>query len=523
MNQALIKRYSQDPAKSKSRLMFRDFIKANLAPIKRADQVKVLCFPGIDAVEVFEVYDALGIPRQNIVGLERERKVAEELERKNLGIKVVHRTVEDYVAEQKNLDFDVVSLDYVGPIDWKQMDLMDQIRTKQRKDEFVFHSNNLARRDHNSVEFYSAGFALNSMTEGLKQSMQDKDAIMYRPEELHRKFLEVFVNAGGEFFEKRQSEGTSQEDKSQSYAITIKMGFIGRTPEVVDKVFRFISGREYEEAKAQVIAQTKQFFQEHNITGRDPWRTATSLMTPGAIMVKRMQIWCKNNGLPEELADVFVHAINTTAMGRYYLPIRSDGYSYISESGSPMIGQMVFLQYLKEFYKANRRLAEEIGFPNAPRRANVQQLYPILRKLQFHYTDPRANYNSYLTEGQTLFLGNSSKPVLSKKKFIEELESGKSADEIRAAYRGWQNKPLAQWQAHYSMGTYQSQEVREVELEDSDLEKITKEEAIDMLSAGIPANEIHHTYPTSFTRGQLGAFQAHIKMGTYKEAETKVN
>jgi len=70
------------------------------------------------------------------------------------------------------------------------------------------------------------------------------------------------------------------------------------------------------------------------------------------------------------------------------------------------------------------------------------------------------------------------------------------------------------------MGTYDSQpriseESIQESPEDSNIEKISKEQVIDLLASGIPVDEIASAYPTSFSKGQLRAFKAHITMGTY--------
>src|SRR6266540_1768384 len=105
------KHYSGDWAKAKSRDLVRDMIQNILLTFRKPKDLRVLCFPGIDVAEIFEVYDVLGIPRANILGVERERKIAYELESKKLGIQVVNQTLEDYVKEQKDFHFDIISLD----------------------------------------------------------------------------------------------------------------------------------------------------------------------------------------------------------------------------------------------------------------------------------------------------------------------------------------------------------------------------------------------------------------------------
>jgi hypothetical protein len=90
--------------------------------------------------------------------------------------------------------------------------------------------------------------------------------------------------------------------------------------------------------------------------------------------------------------------------------------------------------------------------------------------------------------------------VLTKGRAIEEFKEGKTVNEVRTKYRCWGGKPLAQWKAHVTMGTYEEHEIHE---EDKDLETITKEDVIDLISSGIPIEEIHQSYPTSFTLRQL--------------------
>ena len=73
------KRYQSDWAKAKSRDLVKDMIQKTLLKFRKPEELSVLCLPGIDAEEIFQVYDALGIPRKNIVGVERESDIADAL------------------------------------------------------------------------------------------------------------------------------------------------------------------------------------------------------------------------------------------------------------------------------------------------------------------------------------------------------------------------------------------------------------------------------------------------------------
>ncbi|MEK6890442.1 MAG: hypothetical protein AABX35_04615 [Nanoarchaeota archaeon] len=106
-----------DPAKQLSREKFREFIKIH-TKFKKPKDIKVVCFPGAEvegeeALEVKEIYDPLGIPRANIIGLERGKEEAERLRRANLGIRVEQVNAHDYFLSTPE-KFDIISLDYKG-------------------------------------------------------------------------------------------------------------------------------------------------------------------------------------------------------------------------------------------------------------------------------------------------------------------------------------------------------------------------------------------------------------------------
>tara|TARA_Y100000310_G_scaffold306362_1_gene347439 strand:+ start:5108 stop:6670 length:1563 start_codon:yes stop_codon:yes gene_type:complete len=118
-----------DPAKELSRLKLRRFISKEVLPYRRAKDVKILCFPGAEheydvALELLQVYDPLGIPRENIVGLENSHKRRKRLRKANLGIEISHKNALKYFTEHDKV-FDVISLDYCGQ---KAQHIVDTVR-----------------------------------------------------------------------------------------------------------------------------------------------------------------------------------------------------------------------------------------------------------------------------------------------------------------------------------------------------------------------------------------------------------
>ncbi|MBI4981356.1 hypothetical protein HZC30_07435 [Candidatus Woesearchaeota archaeon] len=103
------------PAKTRWREIWKEFIQANLELTPQNTREKlVLCLPGPEALEVLQVYDALGIPQENITGLEREFEVYEMIKSLDLGIELKYTRLYSFL-EDASTPFDIVMLDFDGP------------------------------------------------------------------------------------------------------------------------------------------------------------------------------------------------------------------------------------------------------------------------------------------------------------------------------------------------------------------------------------------------------------------------
>ena len=121
-----------DPVKQLAREKLASFIERTLFTYKRPRDVRVLCFPGAEkigeeALEVKEVYDKLGIPRQNITGLEYDATTAERLRAARLGINIVTSDAHDVFARPTRR-FDIISLDYTGQQGPRELSTLRNIR-----------------------------------------------------------------------------------------------------------------------------------------------------------------------------------------------------------------------------------------------------------------------------------------------------------------------------------------------------------------------------------------------------------
>ena len=106
-----------DPAKEKWREAWYQFVRKHRHSLRRSPQDwQVVFFPGEEALEV-DVYDRLKIPRENLLGLERDPKVHEKLRKKKLGIRLTDEPVDalDYFR-QSDEKFEIINLDYAGTL-----------------------------------------------------------------------------------------------------------------------------------------------------------------------------------------------------------------------------------------------------------------------------------------------------------------------------------------------------------------------------------------------------------------------
>ncbi len=508
------KHYADDWAKAKSRDLVGDLIKRTLLTFRKPKDLQVLCFPGIDAQEVFQVYDALGIPRQNIVGLERDPYIADEIEKKKLGIRVVRKSVEDFVESEESLPFDIVSLDYTGPISFDQVDTLKQIRAKQERKHWVLHNANLVKREGSESNLlYRCGFVQMLGSANILEDILNlkKDSGLIKPtEEKINKFQKLWI------------KGDRADTKEEGYSAILKATMLEPTDSELLRLLRYSCKPSKYEEFLSIIGTAFGVPQAGiNEIERELKRDVYKLKIVEEMIIRNIGITLSTYKLDTSSKMLVATALfDHHKKYPFFKAKELVKYSYVSESGSPMIGDILFLSYPERCSQKATSLLETLGFPDE---FKIKDSIEFDKRLIDYYKENKKFFTNtrLIDTTQRRFLGSSAKPILTKARAIYEMQAGLSDVEIAGKYRGVNGKPLPQWRAHLTMGTYDAQprvseETIQESPEDSTIEKISKEEAIDLLASGIPVNEIADTYPTSFTQGQLRAFKAHITMGTYQ-------
>ncbi|MBX4195972.1 hypothetical protein KW805_00075 [Candidatus Pacearchaeota archaeon] len=512
------KHYDADWAKAKSRGLVKDMIQKTILTFRRPQDLKVLCLPGRDAAEVYEVYDPLGISRYNIIGLERDRSIAEEIEGKGLGIKVINKSLEEYVDKNHISCLDVVSLDFTGYLQSSQLDALRKICKKYANTNWILHWANSIKRDGASNNLYVRGAANDFETAVSKLS-----DFINKENSPDNSIAMSTANVMEEFQKKISNGELSKDEKALSALTLVRATTGGEYLDGIGKIFKFCTGNKYEGYIQQLEQEMGREIDRENPYKSIGYHPIVRDMLDEISLTSIKQAAKENKIDPLFISTIWSALEHAASETKGFVPKDTVTYSYISESGNPMVGNVSFLSHNWRYDKAAKELARAIGFPN---KMNLKEDYQFLMAckkasdaMHSEGRSPEDIKNMMKKEKEIVFLGSSSRPVLSKQRFVEELENGMSLDQIKEKYRGWENKPLPQWKAHVTMGSYKSKDLVEEADEDSDLEKITKEQAVDLLSSGIPAEEIHAAYPTSFSTQQLRAYKAHVTMGTYKNGK----
>jgi hypothetical protein len=520
----IAKRYDNDWAKSKSRDLVRDMISGSLLKFRKPKNVKVLCFPGVDATEITEVYDPLGIPRENIVGVERDPRIADEIEKKGLGIRVERGTIEDYAERISYHDFDVVSLDYIGPISVNQVKTLLKLFSKQSKHHMVLHTANLLRRDGNSDELYNHGY--------VSASIHD-DGISLKSQDLLSNIGERIIHLG----EKKEQGQSYTEEKKQAYSGVIDSCFGGITVHSNDKLFKFVLKSVYDKAIFEINSTLiRSYGKEARIDRDSPF--STLLGAPISPFIQAYleesayshfkRLFSPPNFSEDKYRVAWTMLTEVTMENKFFRKRDAVRYSYVSESAAPMIGDVSFLSYPERAFSISEEFSRKIGYPD---RISIHpHQLGELNKLVIKYANVLSNFRSEEEDKRVrnslenrIFLGSSSKPVLTRDIAVAELEEGTSIEDIRSKYRGGKKVSLPQLKAHVTMRERKS--VGEngetgldviVEKPIIDEDKLSKGEVIDLIASQIPLEEIHQAFPY-LTMPQLRAYDHHLRKGKYKD------
>lgn len=413
----MTKQSYRDPVKSVARKKWRRFLEKNMKG--RPSGWRVACFPWGDAdhsYEIEEVYDPLGIPRQNIVGIERDPDKLERLRTLGLGIELFNGPDLAFFQTQDR-KFDIVNLDYDGTFnDWARLTLLEVSSKRRLTGRATLGVTVLGRReDRNNTAFYRGQADITTrMTNDL---------------------LRLFGHATGKTYQPSRDEVMSY----YTNAVMVQPNSIGRNNPLVEQLMRTgippqLAGLQHSDPEVRMWAVNKlhEFLKAKDVGG-----------------------FVNEEGLNLLASLAIVSSENP------YLLRRNERYSYLSENGSPMLVDF----FLFEEMKTVSRFKYLIDSINGNTYFNPLKFFHTawgivpfdpnsMRKLAQQMDED----SEIIIEPEfppRIHLGSSYKPKprLKGEKYYELRKAGATDQEILESHKTTARQ-IAAFRAHVTMGTY---------------------------------------------------------------------
>lgn len=527
------KSYADDIKKAEAHDRIGQVIDETLLMSKRPEELRAIHLPGIDAQETRVVYLSRGILPENITGVEKDSDIIEKIRRHGLGIALENCFIESYVKKYAldRISFDIISLDFNGPINTELVRTFRELVSLTDKDELVLHTANLLQRETaSSKKEYSIGFGLSGFLEEARNgdSLVSPLSIMQFCRDLESKY-----ESNGQRYD--------MESKTAYYPYAILNALISR-PSYHYPIARFLYGDRLGRLEQDLIDSTQpnvpvgvgieqlllNYSDSRLLSGLDRRMSLMLLTHLGMSMIDNVSA-----------SVVMSSLLEASCPSAPLLPRASRHYTYISESGASMIGSIFHLSRATGLHTAALSLAESLGFPDGFMVADRD----IFIKTYNNYLDELGGISRSMSEPLLVeYLGGSPKSIMTREMLYAALDNNEDIEELKANTRGWRTKIIG-WLADYMDNLSESREtpasepsasnadngksrlnIRDIlgNTEDESkgitaIDSITREDAISLLQSGIPPEEIAAAFPGSFSLKQLRSFKAHVTMGTYEK------
>ncbi len=424
----------QYPAKHRMRHLITQGIRTWVPHLRDA---RVVCFPGAQALEIFEVYDVLKIPRSNITGIERDDCVFAQLEELKLGINLFHGEASDFFSKPE--EFDVVSLDYT------QLPSLETIRIVRR----LFNERRFARKSFLYTNFYSS--RINDFTKYNLPYVFSHELVSKGPRK--KRLRGTFTST--HFWPTAQNALNIPLRTFRSDGLTHLLLLCLREDSFLDAML----------AQPEVLPVKRVL---EIISGDYKTFTKTVLPVADCHEVGNGRFSCSQQAMGELLRASFNQDVSTgkPLHLEYAIPMLQR-FEYVSDDGSLMYSDFLFLERGDEHIAAYKSAVAGFckhghlmpaGSTNAERIRNKK----ILEKHANDWAQKTRMYDLFLKRLPPRVDVTPNK--ISKNEALSLLRQGKSPQCIAQNYQGFSQGQLAAFRAHITMGTYDTvpETVREV-------------------------------------------------------------
>ena len=109
----MVKDYRRIESKRRIRRRAKEFIKRYIHLLGNPKSIRYFSLLGTSDRELVEVTDSLGIPRENIICAEKNKKAQDYIKKQDWGIELFEGDVLDFLLNTEE-KLDVINLDYQG-------------------------------------------------------------------------------------------------------------------------------------------------------------------------------------------------------------------------------------------------------------------------------------------------------------------------------------------------------------------------------------------------------------------------
>jgi hypothetical protein len=523
-----IKEYKNDPVKEQSRQLVGEMLDRTLLTFLKPNQIRVLHLPGRDGQEFKSVYGTRGIPPENVDGIERYPEAAAEARKNNPGTNIYCTDLQDFVQRASTLDYHVISIDLTGNLSASNLEVLSTIGSKLSKNTTLFHYALSARREDEIAKAVIQSRARYMRQVANYLHAMNQNSIMTLDEQRHFALTNVIANiTSGTSYKQFLNVARKYmgEELNRSLAL-LRESFPECQTMSDEAVIAF--GRDPIDELFHMTLQTRL-----RISLRET-RLNSSRGNRFPISYGSMSISDLEDFLAKLWSGRAVHALAAVERGKYLATHNLKRYAYVSESGTPMVGDIMYIRnHQKMLAKCVELVRTFSGSP--PYFKDVYAFYKFNNSLE-EFMEQEGVSIPYLLNRD--FLGSAAKPILRKEKAIALLKEGRVPAELVSEFRGMSIGRLKAYAAHVTMGTYgpSARRSRVTEVDDAALKELrqdidtqitlhsvgslgnedalTKEDALAYLSTGISPKEIHEAYPST-KMAQLTAWQYWLNKGKY--------
>lgn len=439
-----------DPVKQLAREKLREFIKKRLLSSKNPEDLRVVCFPGAEvkgeeALEVKEVYDPLGIPRQNITGLEVDAEKTERLRRANLGIHVINARDADFFKKTDGR-YDVISLDYTGQQTDAVVEALKQISGRHLLGlEGVLMTNFLGQRESEHMKKILSLKLLGSLKEDYDEFRKDIKGMLAIAEGTSEQDLDEIRNAVTMHTRRLLAGGTANLHQLGALAAHPYSEFVNRH---ITTLFRKVYTHLDSDPTLQKLLSLGTMKRD-DLEAMQHDATAAKTEWPH-FQRKYLAIHLSQKyHIPIDIANNFVILLEWSEADGYHVS-EIERYRYISNKNSSM---MTDVFYTKRLSGVIPGLDDMIGVVNGKVTINPKKL----SRNEFYRRSVKITRAQVAIQGgieklpEQVFLGSSyRRPTrISRKDAIDLLKSGCTPVEIADCYGGFTKMQLAAFKAHY--------------------------------------------------------------------------